>query len=192
MSSVMKAVFDSSVAPRAILLADPSLSTAHTLSGQFRKLGFDPIWTAKTAEEARDVVVLGKPEVVVAELRLDDSTGFDLVRELTAMADAPRVAIVTAYCSVPATVRLIRLGASACLSKPATAAEILQALDLRVPRADRKHHFTLNGAMWEFLSTVLINAETLSEAARRLRVDRSSLRRMLSRRAPADNAPSAT
>jgi two-component system response regulator RegA len=84
----------------------------------------------------------------------------------------------------------MRAGVTAYIAKPATAANVLDAIaegrpqaSESAPRADE--YLSLNRAKWEYIHMVLAAAGTMSEAARRLGVDRRSLRRMLSQHAPA-------
>jgi two-component system response regulator RegA len=53
---------------------------------------------------------------------------------------------------------------------------------VEVPEATE--HLTLDRAIWEFISQTVESAGTISEASRRLGLDRRSLRRMLSKYAP--------
>jgi ActR/RegA family two-component response regulator len=183
----MNAALESPISSPAILLADPSPSITAALSEQLRNLGFEQLWMARTVAEARDVIALARPDLIISELHFDDGTGFDLLRTAATSTASIRFAAVSSYASIPASVHLLHLGAAACLSKPTTAAEILGALGVPPARAPapREHHLPLDRAIWTFLIDVLSEAKSFSEAARRLDLDRTSLRRMLFRRASA-------
>jgi two-component system, response regulator RegA len=172
---------------RSVLIADNSHTSAE-LSRQFRQLGCDQVWAAETADEALNVALVVKPELTVLELRLPDHDGFFLLRELRDLRPEIRCAIVTAYGSIAATVKALKMGAVACLSKPATALEILRACDDRLGwtgQLVKTEHMSLQRAVWEYLTRVFLDSGSVSEAARRLGIDRRSLRRMLSRNPPA-------
>jgi two-component system, response regulator RegA len=193
-----------------VVIADPEETAGGALCRQFRDAGFKEVWVAGSAHEALNVVADVLPELVVSELRFADHSGLDLLSEIRLVSRDIRLAVVTAFGSIAAAVRALRIGASACLAKPATAVEIVRAvqadglggnlegreakaevmriirqrgvegLDVRV----ELRHMSLDRLIWEYLSRVSLEAGSLAAAARRLGVDRRSLRRMLARQAP--------
>jgi two-component system, response regulator RegA len=176
--------------PETVLLADPSRSNTAPLSSEFRDLGVAKIWAAEDPNEACHVASLVKPNLVLLELRFGEHTGFDLLRELQQVSPTSVSVVVTAFGSLASTVRALRLGATACLAKPVSAVGILRAI---ADAASALHedeaklvssHMSLRRAMWEYLNRVFVDSGSVSKAARRLGVDRRSLRRMLCRNAP--------
>jgi ActR/RegA family two-component response regulator len=76
--------------------------------------------------------------------------------------------------------RAHRLGCSAYLTKPTTAAEILEMTGVRPPTScDSSPPLTLQDAASTYIVGILKDAGTIAEAARRLRLHKRSLRRML-------------
>ena len=97
--------------------------------------------------------------------------------------------ILTAYGSMAAAVQALKFGAVACLAKPASVGEILRACGVPTERDSVGEepilqHMSLQRAHWEYLQRVFEDAGSVSEAARRLGVDRRSLRRMLTKTPP--------
>lgn len=175
--------------PRRVVIADPSPSSAF-LGHEFRELGSGEVWFAESIAEACEVVAAVSPDLLVHELRFPDHNGFELLREVAERSPGTRCVVLTSFGSATATVRALRLGAVTCLEKPSNASEILSAVTLDLgptteERALGRAHMSFQRAMWEYVNRVFPDADSLSEAARRLGLDRRSLRRMLSRHAPA-------
>jgi two-component system, response regulator RegA len=173
--------------PATLLLADPCHALATSLSRDFRALGIQQVWYAENADEACNLAALMRPDLAVLELRFQDHEGLALLREIRSISPSTTCVILTAYGSMEAAARAVRLGAVACLAKPTSAREILDhgmagAIEGPLPPL---RHMSLQRATWEYLQRVFEGAPSVSEAARRLGVDRSSLRRMLSRPPPA-------
>jgi two-component system, response regulator RegA len=176
--------------PRTVLLAEPSQATARCLSSQLREMGCEQVWAAEDADEASNVAAIMKPDLVVMEVCFRDHDGISLLRDLRERSPETRCVVLTAYGSIASAVRSLRLGATAFLTKPTTAHEILRACQTGYGVSDiddsstAHEHMTLRRATWEYLQRVFHEAPSVSEAARRLGIDRTSLRRMLSRQAP--------
>ena len=82
----------------------------------------------------------------------------------------------------------MRAGIAVYVAKPVTAEMVLAALgdgaDWAQAPADPCWP-SLDRTIWEYINQVLVEAGSISEAARRLRIDRRSLRRMLAKHPPA-------
>jgi two-component system, response regulator RegA len=172
--------------PTSVLIADPCYSLAESLSREFRALGCVQVWYAEHADEACNLATLVRPDLAVLELRFEDHSGLALLREIREISPSTRCVILTAYGSMEAAVRAVRLGATTCLTKPASAREIIddEHADTIETSLPALRHMSLQRATWEYLQRVFEKAPSVSEAARRLGLDRSSLRRMLSRTPP--------
>jgi two-component system, response regulator RegA len=174
--------------PRTLVLADPSHATTGPLAREFTKLGSAEVWLAEDANKALNLVIDVKAELLVLELRLADHGGLALLRDVVNLSPRTTCVIHTAYGSVSTAVRAIRLGAKGYLTKPASAVDILRTVlpdDWSSAAGDcPEQHMSLHRATWEYLNRVFQDAGSVSEAARRLGMDRSSLRRMLGRYAP--------
>jgi two-component system response regulator RegA len=171
--------------PGKVVLADASHATTNCLAREFTKLGTQGVWLVERAAHALNLVVEVQAELLVLEIRLPDMDGLMLLKDVVKVSPNTICAILTSYGSVCSAVRAIRLGAAAYLTKPASAPDILRA----IVREDSwfhtpADHMSLQRASWEYLNRVFQDAGSLSEAARRLGIDRTSLRRKLSSYAP--------
>lgn len=164
--------------PRA-LVVDPTPSFRTRLAEELTVLGYE-VACAAALPLALTQAARVPPALVVSELHFPGACPGDVVRAWLAVLGAAPLAIVTAYSDVDASIVAIRLGAAAVLTKPATGREVLAAV--ADPCAhDAAVDLTLEEATRRYLFGVLTEVRSLREAARHLRVERRSLRRMLSR-----------
>ena len=118
----------------------------------------------------------------VAALFLDVDPALQILRCMrTGLRDTPIVAIT----DLPSLLRAseaIREGAHAVLARPTAFSQILAACGLTT--AIDVQPMSLDRAIWEYLNQVVIEEGSISGAARRLRLDRTSLKRKLRKLPP--------
>jgi two-component system response regulator RegA len=168
----------------ALIIDDESFGASLTRS--FDHLGLH-VWWERDFESARQRLVTVQPDLVVMELKIGCTWAFDLIQALRTDHPGMRLAVVTAYPSVATTVRAMRCGADGYLAKPTEAATILATVGACAgspPVPANELWPSLDRTIWEYLNQVYMAAGTLSEAARRLRIDRRSLRRMMNKFPP--------
>jgi two-component system, response regulator RegA len=177
------------VTPPSVLIVDDHEAFCTSLAASFR--GLD--WEARVVPDhatARVACLERQPALIVTELRIGPTWAFQVVEAYRSFSPSSRVAIATAYPSVATAVRAVRLGFEGYFSKPVLARDIVEMV-FETPPADSEAVEvgtcwpTLNRTIWEYLNQVFVAAGTMSEAARRLGIDRRSLRRMLARYPPA-------
>lgn len=126
------------------------------------------------------------PEYAVIDLRMPGKSGLELLQALRERDPNTRVVMLTGYGSIPTAVEATRRGATAYLTKPADADEVLRALlgPAAAPLALAETP-SLARAEWEYIHRVLADcADNVSEAARRLGIHRRSLQRKLQKYPP--------
>lgn len=171
----------------SLLIADPSPGARHALASDFRRKGYE-VWAADRLSGALPVVASERPNLVVSELSFEDGSWRELFGVLKAVVPASRLIVLTSQASVATVVGAIRRGVAGYVTKPATADQVLAALvgegtggsgatDDAVPA----RWLTLDEAKWEYINQTVDSAGSISAAARRLGVDRRSLRRMLAK-----------
>ncbi len=99
------------------LIVDDDPDVVEWLQEVARMEGFT-IARAHSLREARIELGRQRPDVLLADLRLPDGEGIDLVRELD-KPDATEVIVVTGHATVDSAVAALRAGASDYLVKPA-------------------------------------------------------------------------
>jgi two-component system response regulator RegA len=146
--------------------------------------GFQVTLAASTDEALAALV--DPPEYAVIDLRMPGRSGLELLSALHQKDPNTRVVMLTGYGSIPTAVEATKRGATAYLSKPADADEVLRALvGDGTPSPAAVETPTLARAEWEYIHRVMADCgDNISEAARRLGIHRRSLQRKLQKYPP--------
>lgn len=180
---------DNSPAPnRSILIIDDEDAFTASLGRSLNSLGFE-VSLSGDFPTATVMAEKDKPYLVVTELRVAGQWAFSAIDELKRSSPGSRVAIVTTYPSVATAVRSVHMGFCAYVAKPVEPRTLLELTDALPPSAGDAQSVScdwpsLDRTIWEYINQVFIAAGSMSEAARRLRLDRRSLRRMLAKYPP--------
>jgi two-component system response regulator RegA len=171
---------------RSILIVDNQDAFTDGLARSFKGLGFQVTFCTR-AQEVREKVATTLPALIVSEVRMEAQWAFDLVESLGSVP-CP-IVIVTAYPSVATAVQSLRRGVSGYVAKPVDVHTILQLAGLETAaeadaQIESSEWPSLDRTIWEYINQVLASAGSIAEAARRLRVDRRSLKRMLAKYPP--------
>ena len=168
---------------RTVLVVDDD---ERILDGWRRGAGRERTVSAATdATAARDLARTHKFDLAIVDLKLNGSSGIELLRDLR--RDAPDMTIVlcSGYLSVDVTVAAVRAGADLIVFKPITFKEVLRRLEDDIDEPDLEDTPTLARAEWEHIMRVLADCNgNVSAAARRLGIHRSSLQRRLRKYVP--------
>jgi two-component system response regulator RegA len=175
---------------KAILIIEDDETFGQRLALSFRRKGYRA--EAVTNGEA-GCAALGESSYdgAVVDLRLEHESGLSVVQQLRQLDTALPIVVITGYGSIATAKEALKLGAVDYLTKPADALQIEQALGLATNTPDAAKVATepstpsLQRVEWEHLQRVLTDAEgNISEAARRLGIERRSLQRKLAKFAP--------
>ena len=172
---------------RSVLIVDPDPGRAALAAG-FSRIGCD-VWGADDIAAAIAILQHGSFDLVISEQRLRDGVWSDLLARIALDHSDVRFTVLTKFGSIATAVRAIKSGVAAYRAKPATPEQILADLG-NVPAAgpggadETGPHRTLDRMIWEYIAATVDSAGSLSEAARRLGLDRRSLRRMLAKNPP--------
>ena len=120
---------------RTILVVDDARETLELLRRRLESRGFDVV-LASSVDEA--IETLGKTacDLVVTDLRLPGRSGMDLVRHVRERYRETAVIMVTGYATIQGAVDAVKSGAQEYLAKPFTNAELRDAVDRALTRAD--------------------------------------------------------
>ena len=172
----------------SILIVDDDDTLRERLAEAFRTRGFDTR-TAANHDEASRVAALDPPELAVVDLRMPGRSGLDLIRQLKAIDAETKIVVLTAYGSIATTIDAMKLGAVYYLQKPADADDILAAFQHGDgPQLGAAVEFSapsLERVRWEHINLILGDCDgNVSEAARRLKLHRRTLQRILQKYPP--------
>ena len=115
------------VAAGKILVVDDEPLVARSCRRILAGAGYE-VDTAATGQDGLNRAVGEDFDLVVADLKLPDLDGMELVRTLRSKQPAIAVIIITGYGSVPSVVEATKLGVSEYIPKPFTPAQITEAV----------------------------------------------------------------
>ena len=103
---------------QTILIVDDEESIRKLLRARFEREGFQ-VFAADNAENAL-VQLKTRPDisVVVTDIRMPGKTGIDLLKEIKAEKNSPKVIVMTGHGEKSTAIEALRLGASEYLEKP--------------------------------------------------------------------------
>ena len=168
-----------------LLIIDDDEMYCSVLQSAFERRNYE-VATACNAQQATELIESFEPDLAIVDLRLEESSGLHLIKQLRAHNKKTKIVMLTGYASIATAVKAIKLGATQYLTKPANADEILTAFSN--PLADAtispvEKPLSVKRVEWEHMQKVLLECGgNISEAARRLNMHRRTLQRKLSKR----------
>jgi two-component system response regulator RegA len=168
-----------------LLLVDDDELYRRSLSRALGGAGFD-VREARDLRSAREVLQALQVSVAVIDLRLDDQSGLDVLRDLLAAHPGLRCVVVTGYLSSAIAVDAIRLGAVDCVPKSLGIDALVAAIagERAAPSADVPVP-SLAQVEWDHINRVVRDCGgNLTRAAHKLGIHRQSLQRKLRQHAP--------
>ena len=156
------------------------------LARAMEKKGFEVI-QAEGVKKGIDAVKSKKPAFAVVDLRLNDGNGLEVVKEIQNSNENSRIVMLTGYGNIPTAVSAIKQGAIDYMSKPADADDVEKALlaDPNKKAEPPENPMSADRVKWEHIHRVFeLCNRNVSETARRLRMHRRTLQRILNKHAP--------
>ncbi|MEQ9608552.1 MAG: ActR/PrrA/RegA family redox response regulator transcription factor, partial [Kiloniellaceae bacterium] len=147
-------------------------------------------FAVQTAYNVADGLALARrlaPRYAVVDLRLDDGSGLEVVQALREARDDARVIVLTGYGNIATAVAAVKVGATDYLPKPADADQVESALLERGEALPPPpcNPMSADRVRWEHIQRVYEQCDrNVSETARRLRMHRRTLQRILAKYAP--------
>ena len=170
-------------ADKSLLIVDDNNPLRDRLSRAMEKKGFK----VTQAESVKQGLIMAKnspPAFAVVDLRLNDGSGLEVVKEIQKLKKNSRIILLTGYGNIPTAVEA---GAIDYIPKPADADDIENAL-LASPDAKAQppeNPMSADRVKWEHIHRVFeLCNRNVSETARRLKMHRRTLQRILSKRSP--------
>ncbi|EET49182.1 ActR/PrrA/RegA family redox response regulator transcription factor [Thalassobium sp. R2A62] len=171
---------------KTLLLVDDDEPFLKRLAKAMEKRGFD-VETAGSVAAGKAISTARPAAYAVVDLRLEDGNGLDVVEVLRDRRPDARIVVLTGYGAIATAVAAVKIGATDYLSKPADAADIMNALlantDGLPPPPENP--MSADRVRWEHIQRVYeLCDRNVSETARRLNMHRRTLQRILAKRSP--------
>ena len=171
---------------KSLLIVDDDNPFRERLARAMEKKGFI-VTQAESVKKGIDSLKLTKPAFAVVDLRLNDGNGLEVVKEIQNLNIHSRIIMLTGYGNIPTAVAAIKHGAIDYLAKPADADDVEKALlaDPKSKAQPPENPMTADRVKWEHIHRVFeLCNRNVSETARRLKMHRRTLQRILSKRSP--------
>jgi len=127
------------MSPARVLIVDDQRNMRSTTALVLRQSGFD-VSEAESGKVALEKLLTEPFDVVLTDLRMEPTTGLDVLREALEIAPATQVIVMTGYGTVESAVEAMQLGAHDYIAKPFKESELL----LRVQRALEKRRLLVD------------------------------------------------
>ena len=170
----------------SLLIVDDDNPFRERLSRSMEKKGFK-VSQAEGVKKGIEILQTIKPTFAVVDLRLNDGSGLEVVKEIQISNPKSRIVMLTGYGNIPTAVAAIKEGAIDYLAKPADADDVEKALlaDPSEKAAPPDNPMSADRVKWEHIHRVFeLCNRNVSETARRLKMHRRTLQRILSKKSP--------
>lgn len=174
----------------SLLIVDDDKVLADQLGKSLGKRGFTTAICYST-EDAFRIINRAPPCFALVDLKIGLENGLELVQKLRKKAPGCRIVMLTAFGNIATAVSAIKSGAIDYLAKPADAESIERALLQSGENAlppPPEEPMTADRVRWEHIHRIYEQCGcNISETARKLRMHRRTLQRILRKYAPRDN-----
>ena len=171
---------------KSLLILDDDDPFRSRLARAMEKKGFQ-VTEAKSVEQGLKIVGKTPTNFAVIDLRLEDGSGLEVVKALHKFKKESRIVMLTGYGNLPTAVAAVKAGAIDYIAKPVDADDVEAAL-LALPESKAKppeNPMSADRVKWEHIHRVFeLCNRNVSETARRLKMHRRTLQRILSKRSP--------
>jgi two-component system response regulator RegA len=173
-------------AERTLLIVDDDGPLCTRLARAMERRGF-VVATADSVAQGIEAAGHQAPAFAVVDLRLGDGNGLDVVAAIRRHRPNSRIIMLTGYGNIATAVAAVKAGAIDYLPKPADADAVERALltkgsALPPPPEDP---MSADRVRWEHIQRVFEQCDrNVSETARRLKMHRRTLQRILGKHAP--------
>src|SRR6185312_5150874 len=168
---------------RSLLIVDDDAPLNQRLARAMERRGF-VVQTADSVAGGIAAATAAPPAFAVVDLRLGDGSGLDVVSALRDARPGSKIVMLTGYGNIATAVAAVKAGAIDYLPKPADADAVERALlaqegEAPEPPADP---MSADRVRWEHIQRIFELCErNVSETARRLKMHRRTLQRILSK-----------
>ena len=184
MTEIIKKISD--FQDKSLLIVDDDNPFRDRLARSMEKKGFK-VTQAESVTSGIQKAKENKPAFAVIDLRLGDGSGLEVVKEIQQSKKESKIIMLTGYGNIPTAVAAIKAGAIDYLAKPADAEDVETALlaDPSKKANPPENPMSADRVKWEHIHRIyeLCN-RNVSETARRLKMHRRTLQRILSKRSP--------
>lgn len=175
----------SNLAGQTALLVDDDEAFRDTLARSLERHGLI-VHKAHDSSSAFSLAEEYLPSLGIIDLCIGNESGLQVVEKLSSRYPDMKLVILTGFASISTAVEAIKLGATHYLTKPATASDIMEALQKEHGNAaidTAAQPMSVKRLEWEHIQKVLSEHDgNVSAAARALNMHRRTLQRKLQKK----------
>tara|TARA_B100001175_G_C19439968_1_gene605708 strand:- start:761 stop:1288 length:528 start_codon:yes stop_codon:yes gene_type:complete len=171
---------------KSLIIVDDDSPFRQRLSKSMEKKGFI-VESFSNSKSSAERIKQKNFDYAIVDMRLEDGSGLELIKMIKSVSPETRSLLLTGYGNIATAVAAIKSGAVDYLPKPSEVEQIYNALtslkDILPPPPENP--MTADRVRWEHIQRVFIQSNrNVSETARRLRMHRRTLQRILNKHAP--------
>jgi two-component system, response regulator RegA len=171
---------------RSLLIVEDDKALLERLARAMEGRGFT-VTTAQSIADGLLRVETAAPAFAIVDMHLGDGNGLDVISSIKKRRPEARAIILTGYGNIATAVNAVKLGAVDYLAKPIDADDVaaaLVAIDNKKIEPP-KNPMSPNRVRWEHIQRIYeVCDRNVSETARRLKMHRRTLQRILAKHAP--------
>ena len=169
-----------------LIIIDDDLPFRDRLTRSMEKRGFN-VEAFSGAKKSIERIFKKNFDYAIVDMRLEDGSGLEIIKLIKQNNPKTKSLLLTGYGNIAIAVAAIKSGAIDYLPKPAEVDQIYQALisskEMLPPPPENP--MTADRVRWEHIQRVFTQCDrNVSETARRLRMHRRTLQRILNKHAP--------
>jgi len=171
---------------KSLLIVDDDNPFRERLARAMGKKGFE-VAQAENVKQGISQAKNAPPAFAVVDLRLGDGNGLEVVKEIRKYKKDSKVVMLTGYGNIPTAVAAVKAGAIDYIPKPADAEDVENALmaSSTSKASPPQDPMSADRVKWEHINRVFeLCNRNVSETARKLKMHRRTLQRILSKRSP--------
>ena len=171
---------------KELIIVDDDFPFREVLSRSMEKKGF-VVESFSNSSEAEVRINKKNFDYAIVDMRLEDGSGLELIKKIKNLNPNTKSLLLTGYGNIATAVAAIKSGAIDYLPKPAEIDQIYDALTSvkEILPPPPENPMTADRIRWEHIQRVFIQCNrNVSETARRLRMHRRTLQRILNKHAP--------
>ena len=171
---------------KTLIIIDDDIPFRNRLAYSMEKKGF-VVESCSSATEAKKCLKEKFFSHAIVDMRLDEGSGLEIIQYILKISPKTQSLLLTGYGNIATAVAAIKAGAIDYLAKPVDAEDVETAL---LADPSQKAHppedpMSADRVKWEHIHRIFeLCNRNVSETARRLKMHRRTLQRILSKRSP--------
>ncbi len=169
-----------------LIILDDDTLWLKRLSSSFERRGYT-VHPCQSLKEAREALERKPFHYAVFDLKLEDGISLQILERAQQSYPRIKIVILTGYGNFATAVSAIKHGAINYLAKPVDTDDIEASFLEKEEQAiePEQELLSANRVKWEYIQRILVDChQNISETARRLKMHRRTLQRILAKHAP--------